>query len=533
MSLVRNTLVQASLTLGSRVLGFARDLALNHRFGQGPLMDAFTTALMFPNLFRRLFAEGAFAAAFVPVYGKARVEAGEEAAARQASEAMTFVCFAVAGFSIAAQIAMPLLMPILLSAYAEDPAMMRIATLLTQLAMPYLACMTLASLLSGVLNTHKKFALAAGAPILLNICTLATLLAFSEPRAAVIATAAAVSLAGVLQAGLLWWAVARLGVRLRLGLPKLTATVKTTLALAVPGALSGGAFQLNSLVSQLLTGADEGARSVLYNADRLYQLPLGLVGVAIGLALVPRLTRFYALDDQSAAREAMDSGIGLAMALTMPAALALLVMPFFIIDATVTRGAFTSADAARTAEVLRHFAWGVPAFVLVKVLTPPYFARQDTKSPMRFALATVGISTVAGALLFLLLPRLGVDGVVGLAIATSATAWINVGLLARGLAQRGVYVLGAAVWGRLSRIGLASLVMAGAIGAAAFAYQTHRAEIAAITFAKEGAILAAALGGMLIYALAALLLRAVRPGELRSALRREAGAPGVRGDSEF
>jgi putative peptidoglycan lipid II flippase len=199
----------------------------------------------------------------------------------------------------------------------------------------------------------------------------------------------------------------------------------------------------------------------------------------------------------------------------------------------VTRGAFTSADAARTAEVLRHFAWGVPAFVLVKVLTPPYFARQDTKSPMRFALATVGISTVAGALLFLLLPRLGVDGVVGLAIATSATAWINVGLLARGLAQRGVYVLGAAVWGRLSRIGLASLVMAGAIGAAAFAYQTHRAEIAAITFAKEGAILAAALGGMLIYALAALLLRAVRPGELRSALRREAGAPGVRGDSEF
>jgi peptidoglycan biosynthesis protein MviN/MurJ (putative lipid II flippase) len=166
------------------------------------------------------------------------------------------------------------------------------------------------------------------------------------------------------------------------------------LAIAVPGAIAGGALQVNSLVTQMLSGSDEGARSVLYNSDRLYQLPLGLIGVAVGLALVPRLTRHFAENDQAGADRTMDDGIGLSMAFTLPAAIALLIMPFFIIDATVTRGAFTSADAHRTAEVLRQFAWGVPAFVLLKVFTPPFFARQKTKVPMQFSLVSV-VTTVA------------------------------------------------------------------------------------------------------------------------------------------
>jgi len=168
-------------------------------------------------------------------------------------------------------------------------------------------------------------------------------------------------------------------------LPRLTAGVTRTLKLAIPGVLAGGALQLNSVVSQLLTGSNEGARSVLYNADRLYQLPLGLVGVAIGLALVPRLTRAFVSGDHEGGRRTLDDGITLSMAFTLPAAVALFVIPFFIIDATVTRGAFTSLDAARTADVLRQFAWGVPAFVLAKVLTPPFFAREDTRRPMIFA----------------------------------------------------------------------------------------------------------------------------------------------------
>lgn len=523
MSLARNVFVQTTLTLGSRILGFARDLAANARFGgQGPYMDAFATMLMFPNLFRRLFAEGAFAQAFVPVYAKERSTHGTDAAEAMASEAMAFLMTVVVLVCIAFQIAMPWLMPWLLSAYRGDEATLRIATLMTQLSMPYLACMTLASLLAGVLNTAGRFALSAGVPILLNVFTIAPLMIAPAGPAAAVAASAAVTAAGIVQAGLLWWGVHRQGVRLRFTPPRLTPMVRRVLLLALPGALAGGATQLNSLVSQFLTGTDAGARSVLYNADRLYQLPLGLIGVAVGLALTPRLARFFAVDDAPAARANMDDGVGLSMAFTLPAAVALLVMPVFIIDATVTRGAFTSEDARRTGEVLRHFAWGVPAFVLAKVFTPPFFARQLTAQPMRYALISIAVSTVLGAALFFTLPGYGVDGVIGLAIATSLSAWLNVALLAGRLARDGVYRIGPGAWRRLARLLIASLLMG--VFAAACAVNSRR--LSEALFSKEAAVLVVVAAGALLYAVAALALGAVRPSEIRSALRREKGPPG-------
>lgn len=520
MSLARNTAVQASLTLGSRILGFARDLFLAQRFGQGPLMDAFTTALMAPNLFRRLFAEGAFAQAFVPVYGRVKAEDGDQAAEVAASQSLSFLTFVVVVFCIVAQVAMPWIMPFLLSAYRDQAEVLRLATFATQLAMPYLACMAVASLLSGVLNTGGRFALSAGVPVLLNVCTIAPLLVVQDRETALLAVSAAVTLAGVLQAGVLWWGVRRLGVRLRIDWPKLYPVVKRVLALAVPGALAGGATQLNSLTSQVLTGSDAGARSVLYNADRLYQLPLGLVGVAIGLALVPRLTRAFVGGDHEGARKTVDDGVALAMAFTLPAAAALLVAPFFIIDATVTRGAFTSADAARTADVLTHFAWGVPAFVLAKVFTPPFFARQDMRRPMNYAVTSVIVNIALGASLYFGLDALGYDGVVGLAIATSTAAWLNVALLCWTLGREGVWSPGAAVTGRLLRIGAATGLMAAALGACAYFYP----ELSRLLWRKEVAVLAGVAVGGLVYAAAALGLKAVTPGELRAALRREKGA---------
>lgn len=526
MSLARNTLVQSGLTLGSRVLGFARDLALASQFGQGPLMDAWATALMVPNLFRRLFAEGAFAQAFVPVYGKVRAESGDVEAADVASQALSFIMAAVLLFVVAAQVLMPWLMPLLLSAYRDDPETLRIGTVATQLAMPYLACMTLASLLSGVLNTSGRFALAAGVPVALNICTLAPLLLIhGDDRLALLAASAAVTVSGLVQAGLLWWGAARLGVRLRFRAPRLTPSVKHVLAIAVPGALAGGALQLNSLVSQVLTGSDEGARAVLYNADRLYQLPLGLVGVAIGLALVPRLTRSFVSGNHEEARATLDEGIGLAMLFTLPAAVALFVAPFLIIDATVTRGEFTSEDARRTADVLRHFAWGVPAFVLAKVLTPPFFARQDTRRPMKYAVASVAVTVVLGTALFFGFDRIGLDGVVGLAIATSFAAWVNVLMLGATLVREDIYRPGVAVRRRLLRVGAAALAMGAVVFAASVFYQ----DLARLLLTKEIAVLAAVAAGGAAYAGAALAFGAVSRGELKSALRRERGAPAAPG----
>ncbi|MBU1384833.1 MAG: murein biosynthesis integral membrane protein MurJ [Alphaproteobacteria bacterium] len=525
MSLARNTLVQASLTLGSRVLGFARDIALAARFGQGPMMDAFTTALMLPNLFRRLFAEGAFAQAFVPVYGGVRARDGEEAAAVTASEAMSFMLAVVAAFTILLQVLMPWIMPWLLSAYRDDVGVMRLAVTATQLAMPYLACMTVASLLSGVLNTGGRFALSAGVPIFLNICTLAPLLAayaFPAGQAEVLLwVTAAVTLSGLIQAGLLWWGVRRLGVRLRISWPRLTPNVRRALALAVPGALAGGAMQVNSVVSQMLAGSDEGARSVLYNADRLYQLPLGLIGVAIGLALVPRLTRAFVTGDHDGGRRTLDDGITLAMAFTLPAATALLVIPYFLIDATVTRGAFTSDDAARTADVLRQFAWGVPAFVLAKVLTPPFFAREDTRRPMYYAVTAVIFTVVIGSALFFWLSAMGADGVLGLAIATSLSAWINVALLAGTLIRENVWRPSPAFLARLSRVLLASAVMAGVLAGAGIGYEV----LSRLLLAKEVAVLAVCGAGALVYGACLVLFRAVSVAELKATLKREAGAP--------
>ena len=525
MSLARNTLVQSTLTLGSRVLGFARDMALAARFGQGPMMDAFTTALMLPNMFRRLFAERAFAQAFVPVYGGVRARDGDEAAAVTASEAMSFMLAVVAAFCIVLQVLMPWIMPWLLSAYRDNPEVLRVAVTATQLAMPYLACMTVASLLSGVLNTAGKFALSAGVPVFLNICTLIPLMAawaipVSQPTL-LLYVAAAVTVSGGIQAGLLWWGVRRLGVRLRISWPRLTPTVKRALALAVPGALAGGAMQVNSLVSQVLAGSDEGARSVIYNAERLYQLPLGLIGVAVGLALVPRLTRAFVTGDHDSGRRTLDDGLTLAMALVLPAATALLVIPFFLIDATVTRGAFSSADAARTADVLRQFAWGVPAFVLAKVLTPPFFAREDTKRPMYYAVAAVIFTVLIGTALFFWLSSLGVDGVLGLAVATSLSAWMNVALLAGTLVREDVWRPSPSFVARLSRVVAASVVMAAVLFAAGIGYEA----LSRLLLVKEVAVLVVCGVGALVYGTSLVLFRAVSVAELKAALKREPGAP--------
>jgi putative peptidoglycan lipid II flippase len=524
MSLARNTIVQSTLTLGSRLLGFARDLVLSARFGQGPMMDAFTTALMLPNMFRRLFAEGAFAQAFVPIYGGVLAADGEEAAAATASEALSFLFAVVAAFCIVLQVAMPWIMPWLLSAYRGDPAVMAAAVTAAQLTMPYLVFMTIASLLSGVLNTGGRFALSAAVPVFLNLCTLVALftpsfIPMTKPEI-LLAVSTAVTVSGVIQAGLLWWGVRRLGIRLRISWPTLTAGVKKTLTLAIPGVLAGGALQINSVVSQFLTGSDAGARSVLYNADRLYQLPLGLVGVAIGLALVPRLTKAFVEGDSEGGQRTLDDGINLAMAFTLPAAVALFVIPYFIIDATVTRGAFTHADAARTADVLRQFAWGVPAFVLAKVLTPPFFARMDTRRPMIFAVASVIITVVLGAGLFFWFSAIDIDGVLGLAIATSISAWVNVALLGGTLIRERAWHASPRFISRISRVLAASAVMAAVLFAASVGYET----LSRLLLAKEIAVLVVCGVGGVVYAACLIGFGAVTRSELKAVLRREPGA---------
>lgn len=518
MSVARNTLVQSSLTLGSRALGMVRDILLAAQIGAGPVGDAWATAQQFPNLFRRIFAEGAFASAFVPTYARTLEAEGPEAARAVAQEAMRVLFAATALLTILAQIFMPYVLLLIHGGQADDAENYSLAVLLTRITMPYLTFMALAALLSGVLNSAERFILSAGMPILLNLCLIPAALFPGAPAYVAKIAAIAYFIAGVLQVLLLWWGVRRQKVRLSLiGWPRLTPAVKRVLTLALPGTIAASGTQFNIIVSQSLASFEQGAKSLLYYSDRLYQLPLGLVGVAVGVAILPRLSRAARSSDEVSSRRTMDEGIGLAMALTLPAAAALLILPVFLIDAFFGRGAFTGDDAVLAGKALFHFAWGVPAFVMIKVLTPAYFAREDTRTPMRYALVSVAINTALGAGLFFWFKSQGGLGFVGLAIATSLAAWANVLLLSGTLIQRNWYRPGATLISRVIRSAVATSIMAGVIwwlskNTSFIRENLHDSR------AAEVAIMV--LVGGAVYVLAALLTGAVRRSDIRQALRR-------------
>lgn len=529
MSLARNTLVQTSFTMLSRILGYARDRAISNIIGANPIGDAFATAQMFPNLFRRIFAEGAFSQAFVPVYARTQKERGEDVAAGVASQSLSVLLLATVALTIAAQIAMPWVMLVIHGGYANQPRYFNYAILLTQITMPYLVGMSAAALFSGVLNTAGRFALSAAAPIFLNLCILVAVVPAPDPETAAMWGAIAIAVAGIVQAALLLWGCRHLGVRIGFRAPRLTSDVKRILVLMGPAVFAGSATQINVFVSQALSSFEEGAKSWLYAADRLYQLPLGLIGVAIGVALLPRLSRAVASGDKDDEGRALNEAVALSMAFTLPAAAAFLVAPYVLMHGFWTGGQFQDSDAHATAAALFHYGWGVPAFVLTRILAPPFFARQDTRRPMMFALASVAANVILGAGFFFGLRAMGASGYVGLAIATSAAAWVNVILLAGVLLRERTWTPDAALWSRLGRIGLATAIMALAVWATTPFYPAIDAQVSTLPVVgiagKELATLGICLAGFSLFILAAFILRAVTFTEIRAAFRRERGAP--------
>lgn len=521
MSLARNTAVIGGLTLVSRVLGFLRDLVLAAALGAGPVADAFYAALRFPNLFRRLFAEGAFSQAFVPVYSKTLAEQGEQAADRLASEALAVLLLATALVTAVAVVCMPWINLVLFAGYVDNPEIFQLATLLTQITMPYLIAISAATLFAGALNARGRFFAAAAAPTLLNICLLVGVWFFrNDPIQASYAAAASVTVSGVLQAAWVAWGARRSGTRTRPAAPALTDNVKRLLALAAPAAVAGGALQINILISQILASLEEGAIALLNYADRLYQMPLGLIGIAVGVAMLPRLSTLVQAGDQAGARGALDEAVNLSMAFTLPSAAAMMAMPVLLLDGLFARGAFTAEDAQAGAMALFHYGWGVPAFVLAKIYAPAFFAREDTKAPMRFALISMAINIALGAALFFGLREIGAPGFPGLAIATSAAAWVNVLMMIVSLSGRGAYAPSARANSRLVRIALVSA----ALGVALYLAQADRAAIEPIVGGKEALIAILIFGGGASYFLSLFLTGSVTVSEVRAAFRRERGA---------
>jgi putative peptidoglycan lipid II flippase len=523
--LIRSSMVFSAFTLMSRIMGFVRDLAVSYTMGASATFaaDAFNTAFQFPNLFRRIFAEGAFAAAFVPAYSKSLERDGEKTADELAADAMAVLAAATVAITIVAEIAMPWLMYGLRPGFAATPEKFKLAVLLTQITMPYLPCMAIYAHLSGVLNARNRFILSGAAPILLNVWTLVTVLPARTPVEAAQWASAGVVLAGVSQAALLAWGCRRSGAHVGLRWPRLTPEIKQLIMLAVPGAIAASATQINVFISGMLVSQVNGAASWLAYCDRLYQLPQGLVGVAVGVALLPRLSRAVHAEDHLAARAAMDEAITFSMALTLPAAAALVAIPFFLVDALYTRGAFTQSDAHQTAAALMNYGWGVPAFVLSQLFSRAFFARQDTKTPMRFGLIQVAVNVVVGVGLF------QVIGVAGIAAGTAVAWWVNVILLAATLARRGDYRPSRGAVSKLLRLLAASV----ALGVGLAAISRFRGPIEAVLAQASvgplhGKELAIAITFVLAVGLYPLLLFAsggLSIAEARAALRRRKGSP--------
>ena len=513
MRLLRSTAIVGLFTSASRVLGVVREMFLAMTLGAGPITDAFLTAFQFPNLFRRIFAEGAFNSAFVPLYAGKLAAEGETEAQIFARQVLSVLFTSMLIFVILAQIGMPWLMYLLGPGFVEDPGLFALAILLTQVTMPYLLMMSVSAMLSGILNSHGKFAAAAAAPVLLNL-TLIGVMVFSDAGGGQLALylSIGISVSGVLQTAWLWMSCRQLNVRLSLRLPRLTRDTRRLIVLGVPGALAAGVTQINILVTSSIATMEEGARSWLYFADRLYQFPLGVVGIAMGVVLLPTLSGRLRSGDDAGANNVMSRALEVSLALTLPAAAALATIPHFIVSGLYEHGAFTSHAVDMVSQALVAFAFGLPAFVLIKVLSPGFFARQDTFTPMLFAGLSVAINLGLGLALFF-----GPLGFLGLAIATAVAGWVNAILLAVTLYRRDLLKPDARLLYRLPRIVAAVALMSAFLALAGsqadwvIAHSFHIPLLALLLVCGAGAA---------VFGVSAMVTGALKVSELRDALKR-------------
>ncbi len=659
--MLRSLMQVSGFTAISRVLGFVRDILIARYLGSGLLGDAFFSAFRFPNLFRRIFGEGAFNAAFVPMFGRRLEKEGEEDAMKFASNAFSTLLVVLIALTLVAIPCMHWIMgavvpgfkakvemPLAVSAdtperenfsmaisgsraicltidgaggtaqqqlanlrlvkelprkfsnilgdgprgdsvslqdyqsglinasdgdvlkqvnpmkgitmgkgdysliqdgarawiylpkqhdfgwfegelmrtasvegvgadhqfkiYRNHPDTFDLTVRLSQITFCYLLFMALVAHLSGVLNTFKIFGVPAAAPILLNIVFLTGLGIFvawqhSEVPAHVLAWC--VAIAGVLQFSMLYGTCWKNGYHVRLQKPVFDSSIKRLFLLMGPGILAAGIQQINLLVGGIIASFKQGAISWLYYSDRVYQLPLGMIGIALGVVLLPEVTRLVRRDDAKGASDSMVRGMELGLLITLPAAVAMMVIPEPIITVLFQRGEFTADDAYQTGMALRGFALGLPGYVLIKVLQPGFFARENTRAPMMMAGITVLVNIVVSLLLFAPL------GHVGIAIATTIAAWVNVLLLARGL--KGLVHVDKAFWTKALRICMASVAMGALVWGG---YQLLGSWFEG-AFWKQCTALTLLIGlGMSVYAVLVLALRATSIAELKAGFRR-------------
>lgn len=495
--MIRRIATVGGLTLVSRLSGFVRDVVMAAILGAGPVADAFFVAFRLPNHFRAIFAEGAFAAAFVPAYARTLEQAGLPAAklfADQIAAALIVMNLALLAF---AMIFTPWVVGVL--APGLDPERFELAVALTRITFPYLALVSLETLFAGILNANNRFATAAAAPILLNLSIIGTLLLAPFFQDAGHAAAWGVLLAGVAMVFVVGGDAELHGYGVRLRMPRLDEPTRRFLKALGPAIIGAGGVQLALFADTVIASfLPTGALSALYYADRINQLPIGVVGIAVGTVLLPEMSRRLAAGDEKGAAAAQARGIQLALLLTVPCAAAAMTIPDLIMRALFARGAFTAADAVAAGSTLAAYSVGLLPFVLLRSFTAPFYARGDTATPVKAALLAVAINIALKIVL------MGPLAQVGLALATSIGAWVNLSLLAIFARRQGFAVSGAAIGRPVAKLIAAGAVLAAALVAGAYGLNLALADLTA--FRDETMLAALVVLGGVVYALAVLLL---------------------------
>ena len=456
--MLRSVLTVGGWTLASRVLGFVRDILIAAILGVGPVAEAFFVAQKLPNMFRRLFGEGAFNAAFVPEFSGLLAAEGRHAARQFATEAFAVMAFWLGLLTIAGEIFMPQMMAVLAPGFAAIPTKFALAVELSRITFPYLLLICLAALVAGVLNGMDRFTAASASYLLYNVVSISCMLWLTPfvPTAGH-ALSWGVSASGVAQLALLMWASRRAGMPLALPRPRMTPRMRILMRRMLPGLVGAGVTQLNLAVDVIIASLlPAGTVAVLYYADRVQQLPLGVIGTAVGTAMLPLLSRQVRAGEGEAALGTLNRAIEYALFLTLPAAVALIVSAYPVMWGLFGHGAFSAEDARLSSQSLAAYAVGLPAFVLVKVLAPGFFARGDTATPVKVGVAAVALNLAMNVAFMVPLKHMGPP------LATSLAAMFNMGWLGAVLLRRGHLRLDP----QLRRRSVRMVAAAGAMGVA-------------------------------------------------------------------
>lgn len=460
MSLFRSILTFSGLTLVSRLAGFLRDVIIAKYLGAGMMSDAFLVSFKLPNLFRSLFAEGAFNTSFVPMLSHKIVEDGKEKSKIFASKAISILTFFLTIFSIIIILFMPTVVKIMAPGFIIDPEKMKLTIELSRITFVYLLLVSIVSFQSGILNSLGKFAAPAAAPILLNITMASSVFVFAKltPNPAY-SLAIGVAVAGFIQ--ILWLSIflykENYSIRPRFGLVKIMQDreIKTLFKRMLPGIFGAGVYQINIMIGTILVSLlGSGAVSWLYYADRLHQVPLGVVGAAIGVTLLPVLSKQIKSSKRKKARETQDKAVEYGFLLSLPAAIILITLSEPIINILFQRGEFGALETQMTYKALIAYMIGLPAYVMTKALAPNFFARGDTRTPVKYSI----ISLILNLCLILLFIKTFRH--IGVAMATSLSAFISLGLYLYGLKKQKYWQFSKKLTLKLGKIFITSFVMA-------------------------------------------------------------------------